>query len=598
MSLELAPQFAAAQRRPAEPAVLLLVVWLAAAATLLVRGFAVLPEGVSTDDAMRLVQVRDWLAGQDWFDLTQHRLSPPTGVAMHWSRLVDLPLAALILAGENLFGRAGAERLVLAAWPLLLFLAALAGAGALARRLAGRRAAALAILLTTLAAPLLGHFRPGAIDHHNIQIVLLLWTVALLARTPLTPRVAAFAGLAAALSVAIGLEMLPAIAVIGVTVAGAWLWRGRAAAAAAAAFGTAFAVGLALLFVATVPPAHYSFKACDALSIVHVTAAGLGGLGLTALATTVRGPFAHRLAAAAGLVAVIAATLALAFPACLGDPYGAIDPKLTALWLEHVAEAQPIAAVAQNLPAELLPLYGFPVAALLLALLALRQATAPWPWLATAAPLAALIAVSLWEMRGAAAADALAAPLMAAALVQRFRDHPAGPLGLPRPAMAAALLLNYGTLAVTGEAVARVVERLTHPRPLIVMDGPATCRRPADFVALGQLPPGLVVAQIDSGPYVLMTSRHSVIAAPYHRNTSGNGAAVAIWLAPPAEAGARLAATGADYLAFCPGAPEAITFARTAPDGLAARLEAGEVPDYLQPVPAGETPLAVFRVRR
>ena len=30
-----------------------------------------------SDDAMRLVQVRDLLAGQGWFDMVQHRLMPP-----------------------------------------------------------------------------------------------------------------------------------------------------------------------------------------------------------------------------------------------------------------------------------------------------------------------------------------------------------------------------------------------------------------------------------------------------------------------------------------------------------------------------------------
>ena len=44
------------------------------------------------DDQMRLLQVRDWLAGQSWFDLTQHRLNDPAGVPMHWSRVVDLPI--------------------------------------------------------------------------------------------------------------------------------------------------------------------------------------------------------------------------------------------------------------------------------------------------------------------------------------------------------------------------------------------------------------------------------------------------------------------------------------------------------------------------
>src|SRR5690349_7387974 len=54
-------------------------------------------DAMSTDDAMRLVEVRDLLAGQSWFDLVQHRLDPPAGSPMHWSRLIDAPLAAMIL---------------------------------------------------------------------------------------------------------------------------------------------------------------------------------------------------------------------------------------------------------------------------------------------------------------------------------------------------------------------------------------------------------------------------------------------------------------------------------------------------------------------
>ena len=44
---------------------------------------------------MRAVEVRDFLNGQGWFDLVQHRLSPDHPFAMHWSRLADLPLAGL-----------------------------------------------------------------------------------------------------------------------------------------------------------------------------------------------------------------------------------------------------------------------------------------------------------------------------------------------------------------------------------------------------------------------------------------------------------------------------------------------------------------------
>src|SRR5690606_28265498 len=52
--------------------------------------------GQDNDDIMRLVQVRDLLAGQGWFDLMQYRLGLEGGILMHWSRLVDLPIAALI----------------------------------------------------------------------------------------------------------------------------------------------------------------------------------------------------------------------------------------------------------------------------------------------------------------------------------------------------------------------------------------------------------------------------------------------------------------------------------------------------------------------
>ncbi len=80
--------------------VLVGMIWLATVVAYLAASFG---QGgdLSTDDAMRLVQVRDLLAGQNWFDLTQHRLSPPAGVTMHWSRLIDLPLAALICARQD-----------------------------------------------------------------------------------------------------------------------------------------------------------------------------------------------------------------------------------------------------------------------------------------------------------------------------------------------------------------------------------------------------------------------------------------------------------------------------------------------------------------
>ena len=50
---------------------------------------------------MRMSQVRALLAGQDWFDLRQYKMNWPDGANIHWSRLVDLPLAGLILLGRT-----------------------------------------------------------------------------------------------------------------------------------------------------------------------------------------------------------------------------------------------------------------------------------------------------------------------------------------------------------------------------------------------------------------------------------------------------------------------------------------------------------------
>src|SRR3546814_15625540 len=78
---------------------LLALFWLAAAIWLVSQKWAAI-KGLAlpdTDDNLRLQQVRDWLGGQGWFDLRQHRMLPPEGADIHWSRLVDLPLAGLIL---------------------------------------------------------------------------------------------------------------------------------------------------------------------------------------------------------------------------------------------------------------------------------------------------------------------------------------------------------------------------------------------------------------------------------------------------------------------------------------------------------------------
>src|SRR6476469_830468 len=134
-----------------------------------------------TDDNMRIMQVRALLHGQGWFDLRQYRLNPPFGANIHWSRLVDLPIAGLILLLRPILGGAGAERWAVAIAPLIPYLLLLFSLGLTARRLIDPKAYPLAFLALFFAGSTNGMFLPERIDHHGWQLALLSLSVAAIA---------------------------------------------------------------------------------------------------------------------------------------------------------------------------------------------------------------------------------------------------------------------------------------------------------------------------------------------------------------------------------------------------------------------------------
>src|SRR5262245_55540202 len=56
------------------------------------------------DDYMRLNEVINWLHGQGWYDLSHPRMAPGAHTVLHWSRLVDLPIAFLAFPLVGPFG--------------------------------------------------------------------------------------------------------------------------------------------------------------------------------------------------------------------------------------------------------------------------------------------------------------------------------------------------------------------------------------------------------------------------------------------------------------------------------------------------------------
>ena len=175
---------------------------------------ALADNGGDNDSMLRLVQIRALLDGQGWFDLQQYRMGLERGFPLHWSRLVDLPIALLILAAGG-FGlsASGPESFALTAWPAMLFVAALFLIIHTVRRLGSEAAVLPAVVLATAALYFTGEFDPGAIDHHNIQLVLVLAMLNRMAAGSPTLGAGLAAGAFAALSIGIGMETAPYVAV-------------------------------------------------------------------------------------------------------------------------------------------------------------------------------------------------------------------------------------------------------------------------------------------------------------------------------------------------------------------------------------------------
>ncbi|MEO5972447.1 MAG: AcrB/AcrD/AcrF family protein, partial [Sphingomicrobium sp.] len=293
-----------------------------------IQGFAL----GDTDDNLRMSQVRALLAGQDWFDLRQYRLNPPAGANIHWSRLVDLPLAALILLLRPLVGGADVERVAVTIAPLLPLLILLFALSLTVRRLVDKCAFPLAFAALFLAGSTQGMFMPLRIDHHGWQLALLAVAVAAMA-DPKRARGGATLGIATALSLAIGLELLIYLALAGVATVLMWIDE-RDQRRRLAAYAVTLAGGTALSFLAF---ASYANRAavCDALSPVWLSDALLGGALLLGLAMLSPADWTRRLALAAAAGVAVAAFHALAWPHCMSRLEG-VSPEVQQLWLSHV----------------------------------------------------------------------------------------------------------------------------------------------------------------------------------------------------------------------------------------------------------------------
>jgi hypothetical protein len=587
----------------------------------------VLPD---TDDAMRLVQVRDWLAGQPFADTRQYRFLPSAGAEMHWSRLIDLPLAGLISGLRPLLGQTSAEIAAILLWPCLVFFGFLLLLGGTMCRLFGTPAACLAVLCAALHPTLSGLSSFGRIDHHNVQFVL-VFAVFVSLRMQRSNPVAGkgctygwiaspslvmaekglFPALPAVFSLAIGLETLPFVALYGGALALVWGVTGdRRELYRATGFAlTLCSVSLLLVLVQGGGFAALLAHNCDALSLpllvlLALAAATMGSLVLI--------PSGHgmttRLASLALAGAAIAGLWTLLFPACLSGPYGALPDSVRRNWLAHVLEAMPLFGALRAWPEATVSTFGpILVASAWLGWRSVTLENFQEKWtpvrvnklrqnknlerrsdsirsknalnaerrlflLVLALTGTFGLALAFFQVRSSYIAS-LVVPVAVGLLLADLLEAK-GRLRQMRIASVAGL-----TFAIIWALPVRAVSALRN-QPEAVMPRPMAGVSVSDLARLNTLPPGLVLAPIDLGPALLLHSHHSIVSAPYHRNIRGLVAAIEGLDGSRDGLAQVLAREKPDYIIL----PIAFPF----PD----------FSDLLEPLPLGGASLIIWKVRQ
>ena len=570
----------------------LLLAWAAVCAILLLTNAARIASGrfPDPDDVLRLIQVRDLLAGQDWFDLTQYRIDPPNGTVMHWARLADLPVFLVIAALAPLIGQPAAETTALFLVPPLTFLIAALAIGRLAWRLFDARVAIFTVLACGFLPPMLFQFQPMRIDHHGWQIASV--AVALWAISRRNARLnGAIAGVAMAFGVSISIEILPIAAAFGLVLFARW-WFDHQRRTWLVAYLLALALGLTGFYLGTRGPSLIAY--CDAVSPAHLAFFLVAAAGTWLIAQTVRLRGFGLLLLFAGVGGAAAASFLAISPQCVASPFAILDPAVDRYWYRLVMEGQPLwkQEAAAWVPALI------QLGAALGVVLVLRQRSMDWVrgwWGEYLVLLLASIALGLLVARSIAFASIIAAlPLgwLASTLLLRLRK-PGAPLAALGTLVAMIVLLAPMSLVMAARAI------IPSEEPAATSVASSSCDIYANASRFRALDTGTIFAPLDMGPAILFETDHKVVATGHHRAADAMAQVIGAFMTEPGEARAIITSRDADYLALCTDIAEARIYANEAPAGLAAQIMAGDQPDWLEKVELGGPPeLLVFRVKR
>lgn len=294
---------------------------------------------VGFDDQVRMTQVMQWVNGGGWYDRLITRVNAPEGFQTIWARIVDIPIAAVIVLFQQFIDQRSAALVASVIIPMAELAILFWASRYFARPLAGKKEAWLVVLFVMFTTALdhkpftLSGFHPGEASHHawyGILNVLMFGAAArvVLGVTGWKPK--GMLALAIALLLAVGIEGFPMIAgVVAILSILSWFFKNQHLAfRGAQALGCSAILSLALLPM-HVPPSHFFEVSFSQPSI-------LGPVILISVATylflqsVLLQKSNSRFVNALGLI-VLAGNIALfliqAFPGILGGSLAGLSPN-------------------------------------------------------------------------------------------------------------------------------------------------------------------------------------------------------------------------------------------------------------------------------
>jgi hypothetical protein len=574
---------------------LLFLIWIVISCVLLaVKWHQIAQWGMGDpDDQMRVVEVRDWLAGQSWWDITQYRMNPPNGGPMHWSRLVDVPIAGLIVLFNLFVERSIAERAAFVILPLLTLGIIMIVLADITKKLFDTKTALLVTASLLMITPVIIQLVPMRIDHHGWQLVAFLaasWALQKQERPVLTSFIL---GSSLALWTEISIEGLPFAALFMGVFALRWIMSKATNQPAQLNISLAvMATTMAVLFAATEglgSPKNF----CDALSPVHIIV-----LLVIALIVNCASVVAYKAGYILNIFTKICvlmvsggagiACLLIIAPQCGGDAFGNLDPLVRTFWFDRTSEGLPLWKLPASiyLPDLLYWAIGF-------------TGLIYWYSENNRAELQGKIELTLLFcgtiLIGMSVERTTVYSLL---LAQIFISHMV--IGLlikatKHPALWTRMMMRVVALIVIFPGILGqyIIQGMNYAHPVraSIQDKNKTgfnelafkCQSSHSILPLNALPPSRIMAGLDVSPLILMHTKHSVVATGHHRNQLAMKDVIKAFTLPPDLARQIFRDRKIEYLVTCRGSYELMLYDEKAPNGLWAKLKNGETPKWLIP---------------